>query len=299
MLVRLLKTLGHHPIATDQNGIKYRSPFNPQEKTPSFYVLRNHEGELNNFKDFSTGNGGDIYEFTMKYFNIGFKEAKEKITALTGADAPSTSNNNFSFNQPTKADQESTYKITKVQALQNKALLQYLNQRGITDHTIGLPQLTDVLQDVYYEMNGKRYFGIGFKNDSGGHEIRNQYFKGSFGKKDITFVSPMPLSSQIKIFEGFLDYLSYLELSNGREERDLSDYVVLNSLSMLDRVLELIRGKYELIELYLDNDKAGNEATSKVMAILSGIRVIDKRKFYQNYKDINDYLLKKAHIKHI
>lgn len=294
MLTQLLQQLGHHPIATNQNGIKYRSPFNPQEKTPSFYVLRNHEGELNNFKDFSTGNGGDIYEFTMKYFNVGFKEAKEKITALTGADAPTpTHPNNFSFNQPTKADQEPTYKITKVQPLQNKALLQYLNQRGITDHTIGLPQLTDVLQDVYYEMNGKRYFGIGFKNDSGEYEVRNQYFKACLGKKDITFISPSPLGSRLKVFEGFIDYLSYLELSNGREERDLSDYIVLNSLSMLDRVLELIQGKYELIELYLDNDKAGNEATSKVMATLLGIRVIDKRKFYQNYKDVNDYLLKK------
>ena len=293
MLIQLLQQLGHNPISTGTKGIKYRSPFNPKERTPSFYVLRNHEGEFNNFKDFSSDRGGDIYKFVMLYFNIGFKEAKEKITALTGADAPSTSNNNFSFNQPTPKEQQPTYKIVKTQPLQNKALLQYLNKRGISNDTLSLPQLTDVLQDVYYEMNDKRYFGIGFKNDSGEYEIRNQYFKACLGKKDITFISPSPLGSRLKVFEGFIDYLSYLELSKGREDRDMSDYIILNSLSMADRVLELIQGKYELIELYLDNDKAGNEATSKIMANLSSVKIIDKRKFYQAQKDVNEYLLKR------
>ncbi|MCH5684068.1 hypothetical protein LWM68_07155 [Niabella sp. W65] len=34
-------------------------------------------------------------------------------------------------------------------------------------------------REVRYELNGKVYYGIGFRNDLGGFEIRNPYFKAS------------------------------------------------------------------------------------------------------------------------
>jgi len=294
MLIQLLEILGHKAESATPTKVKFKSPFR-DERTPSFFVFRNENtGEFTNWKDYGNGLGGDTYKFLMLYFNIGFVEAKKKLEELTGYTRSTATyeHSNFYLNQPTPTKkQEPTYKIVKTQPLQNRALIQYLNQRGINDDTLNLPQVKEYLEDVYYEMKDKRFFGIGFKNNSDGYEIRNQYFKASFGTKDITIISPSPFGSQIKIFEGFIDYLSYLEIAKGKIQRDISDYIILNSLSMLEKVLELIQGKYELIELYLDNDKAGNEATVKIMATLSSSRIIDKRRFYQSYKDVNEYLL--------
>jgi len=302
MLNQLLQSLGHNPTNQTQSRTTYKSPFNPQEKTPSFCVFPNRAGEWNNFKDYSTGAGGDAYKFIMSYFCIGFKEAKEKIAELTGAETtkstctyqnqkeqpnhPNQNNqpsadagNSFSFNQQNKE----SYEIIKTQELQNKALIDYLTKdRGITSI-----DFKRHLKEVYYRINEKSYFALSFENDSGGREVRNKYFKGSFGKKDITFISPMPLGTQVKIFEGFIDYLSYLDITKNAH---ISDYIILNSVSLLDKALELIQGKYELIELYFDNDKAGNEATEKIIKNISRGRVIDKRKKYQEYKDLNEYL---------
>jgi len=59
-------------------------------------------------------------------------------------------------------------------------------------------------------LDNKNYFAISFINEAGGREIRNKYFKGSFGKKDISLILPNPKDKRIKIYEGFIDFLSYL-----------------------------------------------------------------------------------------
>ncbi len=33
-------------------------------------------------------------------------------------------------------------------------------------------------EEVRYTLHGKRYFSIGFRNVSGGYELRNRFFKG-------------------------------------------------------------------------------------------------------------------------
>lgn len=59
-------------------GVNYRglSPFN-NEKTPSFYVLP----DKNIFKDFSSGEAGDIYKFVQLTERLNFQEAVESIAA--------------------------------------------------------------------------------------------------------------------------------------------------------------------------------------------------------------------------
>ncbi len=59
-------------------GANYRglSPFN-NEKTPSFYVLP----DKNIFKDFSSGEAGDIYKFVQLTERLNFQEAVESIAA--------------------------------------------------------------------------------------------------------------------------------------------------------------------------------------------------------------------------
>ena len=115
MLNQLLQQLGHAPTATAPTRTTYKSPFNPSEKTPSCFVFKNNQWNGQdplreyNYKDNSSGNGGNIYHFIMNYFNLSFVEAKAKIAELTGQDPKehqkhptpiaTTPKTSFSFNQ--------------------------------------------------------------------------------------------------------------------------------------------------------------------------------------------------------
>ncbi len=61
-------------------------------------------------------------------------------------------------------------------------------------------------------MHGKRYFAIGFRNLSGGYEVRNRFFKASLAK-DISLMENG--SDTCNLFEGFIDCLSWMQLGSG------------------------------------------------------------------------------------
>ena len=295
MLNQVLQTIGHNPTAITQSRVTYRSPFNPQEKTPSFCVFPNSSGEWKHFKDYSSGIGGDIYKFLMQYYHIGFIEAKQKLQELTGADyqehsRPIPVKASICCLKTENIEPKTDYTIKKVQNLQNQTLINYLMERGISMQTVqSVPN--GILGEIYYQRAGKNFFSIAFTNNSGGYVTRNKHLQSkiNLGKADITTI--VNSSKQIKVFEGFIDYLSYLEMA---KNSILSDYIILNSVSHTQRALELIQGRYELLELYLDNDKAGVEATERFSQNISRCRVIDKRKYYKEFKDINEYLLSKS-----
>ena len=298
MLNELLQQLGHTPTQTGTTRTTYKSPFNPQEKTPSCFVFKNkHWDGIDplrefNYKDNSSGNGGNIFHFVMNYFNLSFMESKKKINEILGTDyqehnrpTPNKSPS-FSFNQQ-KEQQNDIIKIIKTQSLQNKALIDYLAERGIS-----ITIAERYLGEIYYEVKSKKYFAISFLNDSGGREIRSKYFKGSFGKKDISLLLLNQKDKRLKIFEGFMDFLSYLEIN---KNAPLSNYLVLNSVSLKERGLKAVQGKFEAYELYLDNDRAGDETTQFLVDSLNN--VTDKRVHYKEYKDLNEFLLPKDKLK--
>jgi len=301
MLNQILQTLGHTPTKTTPTRTTYRSPWNIEEKTPSFFVFKNQQWNGQdplrefNYKDNSSGKGGNIFHFVMSYFNISFRDAERKINELLGVDYQEHSvlgkNNHasaldetskhltpFSLNQ-----QKEAYKITKVQTLQNKALLGYLSERKISKKFS-----EKYLGEIYYQIDNKKYFALSFLNNAGGREVRNKYFKGSFGKKDISLITPNPKDRRVKIFEGFMDFLSYLTIN---KNAPLSNYLILNSASMQEKGLKAVQGKFEAFELYLDNDNRGDEATLFFMQNLNN--ATDKRVHYKNYKDLNDFLMKR------
>jgi len=283
MLNQLLENIGFSPMQVTHKSIKYISPFNQGEKTPSFFVLRNREGEFKNFKDFSSGKGGDIYKFVMEYYNIGFIQAKQKLQELIGlvSDEP-IKNKVMQKKAPLSSfkQQEKSYEVVKTQQLQNKALIDYLLERGISFYIA-----RDYIGEIYYRVNNKNYFGLAFKNIREGYEVRNRYFKGCIGEKDISLFLLNKNDKRLKIFEGFMDFLSYLEIN---KKAPLSNYLILNSLSLKERALRAIQGKFEAFEMYLDNDVAGDEATIFFIEKLQN--VTDKRVHYKKYKDLNEFL---------
>jgi hypothetical protein len=171
-------------------------------------------------------------------------------------------------------------------ALTTEALLSYLMSRRID-----LDMARRYCVELHYTHQGRRYFGIAFPNLRGGYEVRSLYFKGCFASKDITLI-PTEGATHCCLFEGFMDFLSYLTLH--RQERpgfahpDRADYLVLNSVANLPKALEHLT-RYEVVHCYLDNDAAGRSAVEKLSASANFL-VQDESSCYEGYNDVNDFL---------
>lgn len=84
-LSELLARLGLHPQREDtvRGELWYLSSFR-QETTPSFKVhLAN-----NVWYDFGLAGGGNVIDFAMRYFQLGFTEALRKLATLEGGLLP-------------------------------------------------------------------------------------------------------------------------------------------------------------------------------------------------------------------
>ena len=153
--------------------------------------------------------------------------------------------------------------------------------------------------EAHFTHNGKRYFAIAFPNVSGGHEIRNRYFKGCIAPKDISHIrQPGKARETCYVFEGFMDYLSFLTLRLENcpkfPELDRQDYMVLNSVSNVSKALYPL-GSYERIHCFFDNDRAGMEALRQIrMEYGRDLYIRDASQTYSGCKDLNEYLQEQA-----
>ena len=235
-LEEVLQILGHLPTKQTEKEAWFLNPF-AKENHASFKINKNQ----NIWYLFSEGIGGNNIDFMKKYLNASVKEVLEWAE-----------NQNFSsFQQQETSNSKlenlsKNYEIIEIKNVQHPALLEYLKERNVGNQT-------QFLQEIHYRMNDKNYFGIGFKNDSGGYEIRNKYSKICLGKKDVSTIKNS--SNSVRIFEGFFDFLSFKNVENFLE-KEPSDYIILNSVSMISNIKNSLRN-YENIELYFDNDEAG------------------------------------------
>ncbi|MGB1241671.1 MAG: toprim domain-containing protein [Chitinophagales bacterium] len=270
----VLASFGHYPQKTKKGGkqLWYNSPFmERKQKTPSFVI----DTIKNTWGDFAVGAlngkiGGDVLDLVQKYKNVTFFEA---VTFIQGKPF-----------LPTKIPRNiendtSEIKVKKVQFLQNKALIGYLKDRSIDVEIAKL-----YLEEIYYYQGIKHYFSLAFKNRSDGYEIRNKYFKGCIGKKDVTIVYSN--SSEISVFEGFSDFLSVLTYKSIKRLK--TDVLILNSTALLPRVMPLIQ-TYQKSYTFLDNDPTGSTATKQIKQVMPTKTM---NYLYENYNDFNDFLTK-------
>ena len=183
-----------------------------------------------------------------------------------------------------------SFRQLEVVPLSSPALYAYLRQRGINTELAKRE-----CREVRYLTGETPYYAIGFPNRSGGYEIRNKHFKGCIAPKDITHIRQSEPKEACYIFEGFMDYLSFLTLRlercPDRPELDGQDYIVLNSTSNLSKAIRPLGG-YGRIHCFLDNDKAGMEAVQELREEY-GLRVRDASHIYGGYNDLNDCLRSK------
>lgn len=166
-------------------------------------------------------------------------------------------------------------------SLRHPALVGYLSSRGI------VPSVAAAFcREVRYEVNGRAFFAVGFRNDAGGWELRSERFKGGSSPKHITTVDNR--SDTVIAFEGFMDFLAYLSLKH--PERLRIDAAVLNSVVNLPKAVPFI-SQHPVIHAFFDNDEAGRKATADLIRLCPRSEIIDQRHFYSGYKDVNDYLI--------
>ena len=243
----------------------YHSPLR-DDSTPSFKV----DYHKNLWYDFGTGEGGTFIDLVMKIQRCDF------ITALKHIEQNQPLHS-FSFHGKENYIEKSKIEITSIAPITNPALLNYAEQRVIPQSII-----KEHCKEVRYRIRDKEYFAIGFKNDVGGYELRNRYFKGCTSK-DITTLHTG--SDSCLVFEGFIDALSFLTMKGITQFKQ--DTVILNSVVNLPKAEKFITS-HNKVYAFLDNDEAGRTITARLKNICKSLS--DQSDFYAKYKDLNAYL---------
>lgn len=283
-LAAFLSQLGHEPAARKETRLWYKSPLR-QEQTPSFKV----ETTLNCWYDFGIGKGGNIIDLAAEMYQS--TDLRYLMRCIANSyPVPSVQTVASSFHQRHSAPGMERYEVVP---LEHCALVAYLQERGIPAHIAKAN-----CKEAHYSVNGSSrsafgaerrknsYFAVAFENVSGGWELRNRYFKGCRGRKDISYLpwSRDGPSTECAVFEGFIDYLSALALDIIRG----ADAIILNSVVNVNKAVPYLKG-YTTINCYLDNDNAGQTALAELTAIY-GSTVIDRSTLYSEFNDLNEYL---------
>lgn len=285
-LVDYLRAIGFSPTKESDKSAWYHAPYR-EDRTPSFKINK----DKNIWYDFGTAQSGDIIDLAALLYQS--KDVSRLLKLIEGA-APALAPRIRTPISPNGERLTVQFRNVKVVDLNHDALKSYLQSRGI-DQAIGECEC----KEVHYTCHKKEYFAVAFLNNGGGYEIRNPYFKGCIAPKDISIIQK---SERLRgrcccLFEGFMDYLSYLTLvKSGRitEDGEHMDYIVLNSVSNVSRAIEPIK-KYKVIHCYLDNDDAGRRVVDSLHELL-GDKVQDMFAPYPLYKDLNDFLRNKKKI---
>ncbi|CAN5820086.1 toprim domain-containing protein [soil metagenome] len=280
----LLSNLGHSPSETRKNGseVWYKSPFRT-ESEPSFKIRL----DQNVWYDFGEGEGGNILDFVMKFNSCGLSDAlsfldstplkPSVISVFANEDKKQPSLDFFNIESPL---------INSVKPVFHYALKNYLRERGISPE-VGFKHL----QEINYKVGDKEYFALGFANVSGGWEVRNPFFKGCLGKKDISLIETG--SNKVSAFEGFFDFLSFLSIAELNSIG--TDILILNSTSMKGRGTEVLKDKnYIQVDTYFDNDIGGKTTLNFFKEELQGMEINTRNHLYEPYKDFNEFLVKQS-----
>ena len=287
-IVEYLERKGIKPVRSTPAYALYHSPLRA-ETHPSFKV----DTEKNLWIDYAEGKGGSIIDLCMRLEGCTLLEAirilgqnAPDITHVPRRESVQGSSKQESIRQAVSTS--GVRRLIEVSDTLPPHLLKYLEE----DRCINLEKAMPFLRCISYEVRGLHYQAIGFANQSGGYELRdNGSFKGTIAPKDITpiFIDKLRDKDADKIqpvcvFEGFIDFLSLLSM----KEEVTSVCLVMNSVSNVARAIRYLNDRHLThIRAFLDNDDAGKRATNDF--IRAGFKVEDMSVHYRNFKDLNEY----------
>jgi hypothetical protein len=282
-MVEFLEKIGIHGIKRGKNYV-YHSPLRDGDSDPSFRV----HATKNLWKDWGgDGSGGNIFDFGKRYFgSVGnfLKELRKHYPNIFLDTAPTQTRTAKEIKKPKTKEEEKEepeIKIKLVKPLYSFPLLNYLKERRI-------PRVIadQYCKEVTYELKGKTYYAIGFKNNSGGYALRNRHMKQATIPNDVTFINNG--AKEVAVFEGFFDFLSFKTMYHKQDEPKMN-YLILNSTSFFEKSLPNMQ-EHNKVHLFLDNDNTGKNWAMLAQGLL-GDKIIDQRALYKNHNDLNDFLI--------
>ncbi len=226
-----------------------------QGKEHFFGFLEQRTGSIavddrsNVWYDHAAGHGGDIFRAVQVFENKTFLESVERLSGAFPVQK---------IIQKRPLEERQKIVVEKVSEISHDALINYIRGRGLD-----LEDIKPFAKEVHWRNKGKRYFAIGFPNESGGWVLRSFIFKGNILGGGIS-IQILGAPRTTKFFEGWFDFLSYLKLSG---ETDFKA-IILNSTANLSfrLMLDILKEKKKA-ELYLDNDPTGEAYTSEFIKI--------------------------------
>jgi len=279
-IVEYLERKGIKPARKTPTYAMYRSPLR-EETHPSFKVDR----EKNLWIDYAEGRGGSIIDLCMRLEGCTLSEAicrlgqnaSEYIVPSSSSPKRETS---ISPKQTENTMASGTRRLISISDTLPPHLQEYL----IKERSINLEKVIPFLKCISYEVRGRRHETIGFANSSGGYELRdNKIFKGTIAPKDITPIFE-DRAQPVCLFEGFMDFLSFLSMKGEVTNQCL----VMNSVSNVARSIHYLNKRnITSVRAFLDNDDTGRKAVQEF--VNAGFKVEDMAVYYKDFKDLNEY----------
>lgn len=275
-IVEYLERKGVKPVRRTAAYALYCSPLRA-ETHPSFKV----DTEKNLWIDYAEGRGGSIIDLCMRMEGCTLSEAIRRLGQNAPVNGTYSSLNDFVPNnsQPVMPV-NGARRLIEISDSLPPHFQEYLTKV----RCINLEKAMPFLKCISYEVRSRRYQAIGFANLSGGYELRDdKTFKGTIAPKDITPIFTDRAES-VCIFEGFMDFLSFLSM----KEEITNHCLVMNSVSNVARTIRYLNDRHLThIRAFLDNDEAGRRAVQDF--IKAGFHVEDMNIHFQDFKDLNEY----------
>lgn len=299
----------------------YYSPFRPDERTASFKV----DVKRNQWHDFARTEKvdahGDVLDLWTDFHNKPRRDSEAIKEALKALERFSTSplplREYRQGSRQTRSSSISTsprYQLAKNPTrIWRMALKQELIRRGLDlddvqpalkvsgGQSILRPSAGVTLKQAQLldTKTNKVFNGFAFENDKGGYDISipnpitDKSFKSTVGKKWITTMEGS--GSTAHVYEGFWDFYTWIKMNKGYADHT---YIILNSASNVRMAADYLierKGVLKSVLTFLDNDRAGENATRNLSQMLKphGLQVITMNHIYQGYKDLNDYWMDK------
>ena len=275
-IVEYLERKGIKPVRKTPTYAMYRSPLR-EETHPSFKV----DTEKNLWIDYGEGRGGSIIDLCMRMEGCTLSEAIRRLGQNASDNGTYSFLNGFAPNntQPVMAV-NGARRLIEISDTLPPHFQEYLTKV----RCINLEKAMPFLKCISYEVRSRLYQAIGFANLSGGYELRDdKTFKGTIAPKDITPIFT-DRTEPVCIFEGFMDFLSFLSM----KEEITNHCLVMNSVSNVARTIRYLNDRHLThIRAFLDNDEAGRRAVQDF--IKAGFHVEDMNIHFQDFKDLNDF----------
>ena len=277
-IVEYLERRGIRPVRKTPAYAMYRSPLR-EETCPSFKV----DTEKNLWIDYAEGRGRSIIDLCMRLEGCTLSEAICRLgqnASDNTAHSYSKTEPRIGLNQTTTRQASETKRLIEISDTLPPHLQKYLTK----ERCINLEKAMPFLKCISYEVRGRLYQAIGFANLSGGYELRDdKTFKGTIASKDITPIFT-DRAEPVCIFEGFMDFLSFLSM----KEEITNHCLVMNSVSNVARTIRYLNDRHLThIRAFLDNDEAGRRTVQDF--IKAGFHVEDMNIHYKDFKDLNEY----------